>query len=116
MSSISLYFYLVLEGFEIPHPDFQFRSNQTIGQHLFTRQTVPPSLNDQIEGAWSPDLHLFTSVWQDGRNGMHMYSNPDFFFEHWRINIQRETMRRRTNVDLLSVSWRNMLQRCLVEN
>ena len=111
VSSVSLHFYIVLEGFEIPHPDFQFRSDQTTGQHLFTRQTVLPALNEQITGAWSPDLHVFTSVWEDGRNGMHMYSNPDFFFEHWRINIQRETMRRRTAVDVLSVSWGTWLPR-----
>ena len=100
----SLSSYTVLEGFEIPHPDNQFRSDQTMGQHLFTKQTVAPALMDQILAAWSPNLHVFTPHWEDGRDAMHIFSNPDFFFEHWRINIQRETMQRRATVDVSSVS------------
>ena len=38
-----------------------------------------------------------------------MFSNPDFFFEHWRINIQREAMQRRATVDMLSVSQFNVV-------
>ena len=102
--SVSLPLYTVLEGFEIPHPDNQFRSDQTLGQHLFTKQTVAPALMDQILAASSPNLHVLTPHWEDGRDAMHMFSNPDFFFEHWRINIQRETMQRRATVDMLSVS------------
>ena len=75
-----------------------------MGQHLFTKQTVAPALMDQILAAWSPNLHVFTPHWEDGRDAMHIFSNPDFFFEHWRINIQRETMQRRATVDVSSVS------------
>ena len=106
---LSLPSYTVLEGFEIPHPDDQFRSNRTIGQHLFTKQTVAPALMDQILAAWSPNFHVLTPHWEDGRDAMHMFSNPDFFFEHWRINIQREAMQRRATVDMLSVSQFNVV-------
>ena len=32
---------------------------------------------------------------------MHLYSNPEFFFEHWRTSIRKEAMRRKSAVDNL---------------
>ena len=35
---------------------------------------------------------------------MHFYSNPDFFFENWREGIQKQALRRVSQMDVLSVS------------
>ena len=98
-------FPIVLEGFEIPHPSQQFKSDKRIDQRILTQQHMPASLLEQYETMdKTPALYLFTSLWEDERDALHMYSNPDFFFDHWRRNMQKQTMQRKTTVDLLSVS------------
>lgn len=95
----------VLEGFEIPHPDYQFKSNRNIDQRLLTQQHAPAALTEQYNLAEKPPaLDLFTSDWEDGRNAMQLYSHPGFFFQSWREGIQKETLRKMSQMDLLSVS------------
>jgi hypothetical protein len=95
----------VLEGFEIPHPDLQFKSNKTVDQRLLSQKHVPPALLEQYRQARAPpDLAQFSEGWGDGRNAMHVYSKPDFFFQNWREEIQRQTLRKMSQMDLLSVS------------
>ena len=36
---------------------------------------------------------------------MHVYSQPDFFFQNWREGIQRQALRKMSQMDLLSVSY-----------
>lgn len=101
------YVYLIhtaVEGFEIPHPDFQFKSKREVTQFILTKQQPPEPLEAQIQSAHTPPLHLLSSLWPDGRNGQHLYSNPGFFFEHWRTSIKKETLRRKSTANLLSVS------------
>lgn len=93
-----------VEGFEIPHPDFQFRSKREVNQFILTEHHPPQPLEAQIHSAHTPPLHLLSPLWSDGRNATHLYSNPDFFFEHWRVLMNKETMRRKSGVRLLSVS------------
>ena len=35
---------------------------------------------------------------------MHLYSKPDFFFQNWREGIQRQALRKMSQMDMLSVS------------
>lgn len=96
--------YIVLEGFEIPHPSNHFRSERKIDQCLLSQKHTPAALVEQYQGTSTPSLHMFTGLWEDGRNALHMYSNPEFFFQHWRTNMQKPVLRRRTTANLLSVS------------
>ena len=91
------------EGFVIPHPDFHFKSDRHINQQLLSKQYIPQALLEQVKSAYTPALYQFNSLWDDGRNPMHLYSNPDFFFEHWRTSMRREAMRRKSTVDSLHV-------------
>lgn len=94
----------VLEGFEIPHPDLQFKSNTTIDQRILSQKKhVPAALLEQYNQARAPpDLTQFSSDWDDVMNAMHFYSNPNFFFEYWRGEIQKQTMRKISQIDMLS--------------
>ena len=96
--------HIVLEGFEIPHPDFQFKSNKKTDQRLLS-QNMPPALLKQYNQATPPpNLSKFDSNWEDQRHAMHIYSKPDFFFQSWRDKIQRQTLKKMSQMDLLSVS------------
>ena len=95
----------VLEGFEILHPSSQFRSARRTDQQLLTKQQPATGLAEQYESANKiPALHLFTPLREDGKNAMLFFSDSEFFFEHWRVNMRKKMMRRKTAADLLSVS------------
>lgn len=89
------------EGFVIPHPDFHFKSDRHIDQQLLSKEHTPQALLEQMKMSSSPALYQFTSLRDDGRNAMQLYSNPDFFFEHWRTSMRKEAMRRKSAVDSL---------------
>ena len=92
------------EGFEIPHPDFQFKSRREANQLALTKHPPPPPLLHTIQSTHTPPLYLLSELWPDGRNAMHLYSNPDFFFEQWRISVQQSALRRKSSARILSVS------------
>ena len=95
----------VLEGFEIPHPDLQFKSDKTMDQRLLSQNHAPPALLEQYNQARAPpNLAEFNVEWGDDRNVMHIYSKPDFFFQCWRDEIQKQTLRKMSQMDMLSVS------------
>ena len=95
----------VLEGFEIPHPNHQFKSSKTMDQRLLMQKNAPAALLEQYGQAQPPPaLGQFDKDWEEVRNASHLYSNPNFFFENWRDEIQRQTLRKISHMDLLSVS------------
>lgn len=94
-----------MEGFEILLPSYHYKSKKQVDQQHLTQQNKPAALVEQCETIdRTPALHVFTHLWEDGRNALHYFSNPGFFFDHWRTNMQKAAMRRRTTVDLFSVS------------
>ena len=98
-------FLAVLEGFEIPHPDNQFKSDRTITQRLLIHKHAPAALMEQYEAAQEPPaLDKFSTDWEDKRNALHLYSNPDFFFQNWREAMQKETLSKMSLRDVQSVS------------
>jgi len=82
-----------MEDLQILFPDGHFESEQIIEEqqmvliplpkttlgHYYHNQSNPP-----------PSLHEFTIMREDGENAMHFFSNPNFFFEHWRLIMQRK--------------------------
>lgn len=96
-------YYVACEGFVIPHPDLHFKSDRHIDQKLLSKKHTPQALLEQINLASSPALYKFNSLWEDGRNAMHFFSNPDFFFENWRNSVRKEAMRRKSTVDNLQM-------------
>ena len=74
-------------------------------QRLLSQNHAPPALLEQYHQARAPpDLAVFNVDWGDGRNMAHIYSKPDFFFENWREEIQKQTLRKMSQMDMLSVS------------
>lgn len=95
------------EGFEIPHPDFQFKSRREGGQLMLSKHPPPPPLAAVIQAAHTPPLHLLNDFWPDGRNALTMYSDPSYFFEQWMSSVKKGALlRRKSSARVLSVSMR----------
>ena len=96
LSSISLS--LSDHLFRSPLPTRHFKSNDTIDQQVLSIATSPPSLAEQYYAAEpKPALHVFDELWPDKRHALSLYSNPYFFFENWRRNMEREARRMRAS-------------------
>ena len=88
----------------LPLPASHFHSDQPKDQCLLNLQTGPVALVRQYNHAMEkPALHVFTSLWDDGRNALHLYSNPEFFFGHWRKDMEKKVARKRQS-DILESS------------
>ena len=84
--------------FRSPLPTTHFKSDDTIDQQILNIETSTPALLEQYERAQpKPALHFFDDSWPDKRHSLSLYSNPRFFFEHWRKNMEREARRKRAS-------------------
>lgn len=101
---ISTLVFAATEGFEIPHPDFQFKSRRESNQLMLSKHPPPPPLALTIQAAHTPPLNSFSSLWPDGRDALHMYSNPSYFFEQWMSSVKKGALRRKSSGHILSVS------------
>lgn len=87
----------------LPLPASHFRSYQPKDQCLLSLSTGPTALLHQYNAAMrKPALHTFTLLRDDGRNALSLYSNPEFFFDHWRKNMEKEAVRWRRSGNLES--------------
>ena len=82
----------VQEDLQILFPDGHFESEQVIEEQQMILQQLPKMTKDCYyrEATPPPALHIFTQLREDGENAMHFYSNPNFFFEHWRLSVQQK--------------------------
>ena len=75
-----------------------FKSDCLINQQLLSIRTAPDALAQQYSSSDpKPDLHQFTPLFDDGRNAMYMYSNPNFFFTAWRKTMESEALKKRNS-------------------
>ena len=95
-SSIYFYYFAVRVSLVEYLQGDPFRSDHVITQQILSLKTAPEALISQYECTDpKPQLHYFTSLADDGRDAMHLYSNPEFFFNHWRQSMEKEALRRR---------------------
>jgi len=82
----------VQEDLQILFPDGHFESEQVIEEQQMILQQLPKTTKDCYyrEATPPPALHIFTQLREDGENAMHFYSNPNFFFEYWRLSVQQK--------------------------
>ena len=81
-----------MEDLQILFPDGHFESEQIIEEQQMVLIPLPKRTLDYYhkQATPSPDLYQFTAMREDGENAMHFYSNPNYFFEHWRLAMQRK--------------------------
>lgn len=69
-----------------------FKSSVLTDQQVVSRQSLPNSVMDTYNQADAPpplqDLNQFRD---DGKDGLKIYTDPDYFFNLWREAIQKET-------------------------
>ena len=73
-------------------PDGHFESEQIIEEQQMVLIPLSKTTLDYYnhQATQPPDLYQFTMMREDGENAMHFFSNPNFFFEHWRLVMQRK--------------------------
>ena len=72
-----------------------FESDHTIEQQLLSIAKGPEALTEQYQQLEEkPAIHLFNGLSEDKPNALNYYSNPNFFFDHWRLQIEREALKR----------------------
>ena len=80
----------------LPLPASHFHSDQPKDQCLLNVHVGPSALLRQYHNAMEkPALHVFTPLRDDGKNALHLYSNPEFFFGHWRSDMEKKAARKR---------------------
>ena len=81
-----------MEDLQILFPDGHFESELIIEEQQMVLLPLPKTTLDYYQNhvTLPPDLHQFTMLREDGENAMHFFSNPNYFFEHWRMLMQRK--------------------------
>ena len=82
-----------MEDLQILFPDGHFESEQVIEEQQMVLMPLPKTTLDHYyhnQSNIAPSLHEFTPMRDDGENAMHFFSNPNFFFEHWRLMMQHK--------------------------
>ena len=68
-----------------------FQSKSHISQQLLSIATAPDSLIEQYQASHpKPAFHLFAK--HSETNPMHLYSQPEFFFNHWRSEMEKKAL------------------------
>ena len=68
-----------------------YQSKHHVSQQLLHIETAPDSLIEQYRSSQEkPALHLFAPHTKN--NPMHLYSQPEFFFNHWRSEMERKAV------------------------
>ncbi|XP_003384080.1 PREDICTED: wiskott-Aldrich syndrome protein family member 1-like [Amphimedon queenslandica] len=68
-----------------------FQSKSQISQQLLSIATAPDSLLEQYQASEpKPAFHLFAKHTET--NPMHLYSQPEFFFNHWRSEMEKKAL------------------------
>ena len=87
-------YYLVsnMEDLQILFPDGHFESEQIIEEQQMVLLPLPKTTQNYYrhQATPSPDLYQFTMLRDDGENAMHFFTNPNYFFEHWRTLMQQK--------------------------
>lgn len=69
----------------------RFQSKSQISQQLLSIATAPDSLLEQYQATQpKPEFHLFAKHTET--NPMHLYSQPEFFFNHWRSEMEKKAL------------------------
>lgn len=81
-----------MEDLQILFPDGHFESEQVIEEQQMVLVPLSKTTLEHYyrQASATPSLHQFTMMREDGENAMHFFSNPNFFFEHWRLVMQRK--------------------------
>lgn len=81
-----------MEDLQVLFPDGHFESEQIIEEQQMALIPLSKTTLDYYrhQATQPPDLYQFIMMREDGENAMHFYSNPNFFFEHWRLAMQRK--------------------------
>jgi len=82
----------VQEDLQILFPDGHFESEQVIEEQQMILQQLPKTTRDCYyrDAKKPPSLHIFTTLREDGENAMHFFSNPNYFFEYWRLSVHQK--------------------------
>jgi len=94
------------EDLQILFPDGHFESEQVIEEQQMILQQLPMTTRDCYykQAKEPPHLHMFTMLREDGENAMHFFSNPNYFFEYWRLSVQQKAEEEEAKIIEINVS------------
>ena len=82
-----------------------FKSSTSYDQEVLSRQTMPTALARKYNMCdKAPPLHLLNPFRDDGKDATKFYTDPNFFFDLWKMEMLKETEKEKFSKKMISNS------------